>query len=237
MRTLTSLLAIALLISGCSSQSGATLSDHEAKVLAETALDDPDYTLPLGSFFLRNGLDPDQNDVESQNLYGRIKHQSLRAAEAAGLITLDVRPPNMFGGELNQRTTAAVIEPLPEYVDRSALPKSLVVSAGQRVCSESVSLTEIEGASSSEHPVFTYECKMSFTPNPFGENFEKFAEQAGYELKPQYWMREGKAKFLLEWDNFSTAYKVSTFSTIALEESSWPEDIDKRIALLRTSQP
>ncbi len=211
---------------------GSALSDKEAMQLASASLKRESFNLPIGSFSIRNGFDPDQNDLHAKRLYGRITHQMLLAAQNTGFMTLNVQRPTLFGG-LNLAATSALVDPLPDYVETSEIPESISVGIGERACRESVSLSEVKGAEVNNHPVFTYECRFTFITNPYGTNFENAVREAGFKLESQLWMKEGKGKFLLEWDNFSKSYKVSLSEVISPDESNWPGEIDKRISTLR----
>lgn len=227
-------LAMALLFtSSCSLSPESTLSEEEALRLANQEIDQKNIELPLGTFFLRNGFDPDDRDVPGENLYGKTTRISLEAARRAGLITLQIRPSDMWGGNLNQATVASVIEPLPAYVDRSKLPAKLSVDVGTRACADVVSFSPIDGAKINDRPVFLYECRFGYGLTPFGERLLKVAREAERPLHPGLWVKEGKAKFIIEWDNFSKGYKVTTGEFAALEEKKWSEEMEKRISLLQ----
>lgn len=221
-------------LSGCSLASTIPISEDAATALAEESLELAPSQIPLGNFYLKPGINPDTSDSPQQNLYGRLTFRDLTAAQQAGVISFSFQTPNLFSGQMNSQGTASAIDPLPEYVNRDQLPSRLVISVGERRCSESVGLDTVDDTEVSDRPVILYECRVTFTPNEFGEARER--EWSGTpEYTPSYWLREGKARFLMEWDNFGDAYKVSKWEFVSADSNDWPGEIERRIATLRGS--
>jgi len=215
-----------------SSGTDTVLTNQTAMLVANGALADK-VALPLGRIEIRNPMDPDTSNIPRQRLYGQRVHRDLLAASDAGLVRYNHSDPNIFSGNLNSRNFVQANDPLPSYAQAVGSDR-IDASVGERTCAREISLQVVENASSNGRPVIIYQCEVTFTPNDFGLARQRRWENTR-EYNQTYWSRTSRARFLMEFDPSTNSYSVRLYDLVLAGEN-WPEAIEQRVALLRTTR-